>query len=64
MHSRSKLQRPAPKPVTSPAPGSDLVVVATEASAHAVARRASMRQLIARSVLHGPALRSLLAADR
>jgi hypothetical protein len=42
----------------------DSRAAAGEASAHAAARRASMRQLIARSVLHGPALRSLLGVDR
>jgi hypothetical protein len=30
----------------------------------AAARTAAMRQLIARPALHGPTLRSLLAADR
>jgi len=37
---------------------------AAAATAPEAARSAAVRQLIARSVLHGPALRTLLAAGR
>ena len=67
MHSRSKFQRQsaaAPTQAPSLAISPDSLASAAEASAHAAARTATMRQLIARSVLHGPTLRSLLAPDR
>jgi hypothetical protein len=62
MQPRSTVQWPRAAAPAQSAPSS--AVPAPNAGPQDPARSAAVRQLIARSVLHGPALRSLLAAGR